>query len=142
MEEAQRERSEVTHERLPVSSPATAKAKREHHVPYGALGLLELVVLGVLAAFLTLWAIPHAFAIEWECLAKTGGVRSGDGDFYESGVVVIGTVGWLLVSIGVLYSRIFDSRRGTLLLPAVWFGIFVLGALIVATALGSQPCAA
>jgi hypothetical protein len=101
-----------------------------------------VVVLGILAAVLVLWAIPSLFEIEWECIAGAGGVESGKGDSYLSGVVVFGTLGWLLVAIGVVYAQIFGSRRGTLLLPAVWFATFVLGALIVATALGPQPCPA
>jgi hypothetical protein len=108
----------------------------------GTLGFLEILVLGTLAAVLTLWAIPSAIGIEWECLAGSGGVEPGSGDFYLSGVVVLGTVGWLLVSIGVLYAQIFESRRGALLLPAAWFVAFVLGTLTVALVLGSQPCPA
>lgn len=126
---------------VPRSFPA-GPPKRRRELPVGLIGALEVVVLGVLAAVVVLWAIPNAFEIEWECIAGSGGVRESQGDSYLSGVVVFGTLGWLLVSIGVVYMQIFGSRRGTLLLPAAWFAAFVLGALIVATALGPQPCPA
>jgi hypothetical protein len=123
-------------------SETTQARKRPRHPSLGTLGFLEILVLGTLAAVLTLWAIPSAIGIEWECLAGSGGVEPGRGDSYLSGVVVLGTVGWLLVSIGVLYAQIFESRRGTLLLPVAWFVAFVLGTLIVALTLGSQHCPA
>jgi hypothetical protein len=126
-----------------VFRPRTRRSAREPESPDTMAGLaafLEIALLGPLAALLVLWAIPRLFGIESECVLQSGGVEHGVGDSYQAGVAVFGTFGWLLVSIGVVFARIADSRRSAVLLPLAWFLLFVAAALIVAMAIGPQPC--
>jgi hypothetical protein len=114
---------------------------RIEHVAPGALSLLEILVLGPLAAFLTIWLVPGLVGLEWQCVGTSGVQRVG-GDTYLSAVVVAGTFGWLLVMVGAIYAQIGESRRLAAVLPLVWFSAFVAGALIYALALGPESCLA
>jgi hypothetical protein len=111
------------------------------HLEPGPLSLLEILVLGPLAAFLTLWLVPDLVGIEWQCLG-TSGVERLSGDTYLSTIVVLGTFGWMLVMLGAVYAQIAESRRMAAVLPAVWFTVFVAVALIYGLALGPQSCPA
>jgi len=119
---------------------APGRGRRRHLTGSPLIGL-EFVVLGGLAAFLTLWVIPAAFQIDWSCLNQAGVTRLG-GDTYLHAVVVIGTFGWLFAAMGELLAQIGDSRRAAAVIPAVWFTVFVGVALIAAAAVGPQICPA
>lgn len=112
---------------------------RSRRVGSGWLSVLEIVVLGPLAAYLVLLAIPWLFEIESECIGPYG-VQPVAGDSYFAGVSVAGTLGWLAVIAGAIYAQIADSPRLAALLPVGWFVVFVSGSLIVAAAMGPQLC--
>jgi hypothetical protein len=111
------------------------------HVPAGAVSAFEILVLGLLAAYLVLVVIPGAFEIESSCVGRLG-VQSTDGDSYIGGLVAVGTLGWLGVFLGTIWASIADKPRMVVLLPALWFAAFVLGALVLAIWVGPQPCPA
>lgn len=119
--------------------PGAKRPRRWHRPGAGLVALLEILALGVLAAWLVLWVVPSAFQIEWDCVSTSGARRVG-GDSYAAAVVLAGTFGWLLVAIGVISAQIAESRRATLLLPLAWFAVFVVAALVAAAAMGAQPC--
>jgi hypothetical protein len=109
------------------------------HVHAGTVGALEIVVLGLLAAYLVLRVVPSAFEIEWDCVSDLGHQRIL-GDSYLAGVVVAGTFGWLAVGVGVIYAQIAESPRVAVLLPIAWFGVLVAASLVAAGAMGPQLC--
>ena len=115
------------------------EASRPHERLSAYLGVLEILVLGPLAALIVLWLIPATFEIEWRCVGQAG-VQRVSGDAYIAAVVVAGTFGWLLVLIGEIYAHIAESQRLALLLPIAWFAVFVAAALIAAISMGSQLC--
>src|SRR5574341_1315784 len=102
---------------------------RIRHIEPGPLSFLEILVLGPLAALLTIWIVPGVVGIEWQCLGSSGIQRVG-GDTYLSTIVVLGTFGWMLVTVGAVYAQIAESRRLAVVLPIAWFAVFVAGALI------------
>jgi hypothetical protein len=110
-----------------------------HRISAGSLALLEILVLGPIAALVVLRFVPDAFAIESECFGAGGSQRVA-GDTYNAGMVVAGTFGWLFVLVGVVFAEIAESRRVTVLLPIVWFVALVVTSLLAALAIGSQPC--
>lgn len=112
---------------------------RSRRVGSGWLGVLEIIVLGPLAAYLVLKAIPSVFEIESQCVGRYGRQRI-TGDSYFAGASVAGTFGWLAVIVGAIYAQIADSPRLAVLLPVAWFLAFVSGSLIVAAAMGAQLC--
>lgn len=105
----------------------------------GPLSVLEVLVLGPLAALLVLRVIPSAFGVEWECVGEYGRERVA-GDSYLAGFSVAGTLGWIAVIVGVLYAQIGESGRLAVLLPLAWFVVLVLTSLVVAASMGSQLC--
>ena len=112
---------------------------RARELSPGPLSLLEIALLGPLAALVVLWLVPSAVGFEWQCLG-TSGVERVPGDTYLAAVVVLGTFGWLLVMVGAIYAQIADSRRVAVLLPLAWFGVFVAGSVIAALSIGAQIC--
>ena len=105
----------------------------------GSLGLLEILVLGPLAAFLVVYLIPSLVGLDSNCVGALGPQRMS-GDTYNAGMMVLGTFGWLLVGAGVLYARIAESERLAVLLPVAWFLLLVLSALAIAAAMGPESC--
>ena len=110
-------------------------------IPAGVASTLGFVLLGPLAGFLVLVAIPDAFEIESSCLTQTGTVATA-GDTYVSSFAVLGTLGWLVVVAGVVFASIVGQRAVVVLLPVLWFVALVLAALIAATVVGPVPCPA
>lgn len=110
-----------------------------HRPGMGLLAAIEIFFLGLLAAFLVLWTIPAAFDIEWSCVSSEGVARRS-ADSYGDGVVLAGTLGWLLVGVAALLAIIGEQRRVAALLPLAWFAAFVAGALVAAAAIGPQLC--
>lgn len=111
------------------------------HLEPGPLSLLEILVLGPLAALFTIWLVPSIVGIEWQCIG-TAGVEHVGGDTYLSTIVVLGTFGWLLVTVGAIYAQIAESHRLAVLLPLGWFAAFVTGALVIGLSLGPVSCPA
>jgi hypothetical protein len=109
------------------------------HPSYGSLGLLEIFVLGPVAAFLVLHVIPSLFGVDWDCVGAYGRQRVA-GDTYFAGMVVVGTFGWLLVAVGLLFAQIAESEKLAALLPVVWFLLLVLSSLAISAAMGSDLC--
>jgi hypothetical protein len=109
------------------------------HVPFGPLGALAFLLLGLAAAALVLVVIPRGFDIESSCLTATGLQRTG-GDDYVGGFVLLGTLGWLATFLGMIFANIADRRRLAALLPLLWFSGLVAAALAVAILLGPTPC--
>lgn len=110
-------------------------------IPVGAIGAFETLLLGALAALLVLYVFPRVFAIESSCVGPTG-VQTSAGDTYVGAFVVLGTLGWLAVFLGLIYVSIAERRDVIVLLPLVWFVALVLPALAVAVLLGPEPCPA
>jgi hypothetical protein len=108
-------------------------------LPAGPLAALETLLLGALAAALALYVFPQAFAIESQCVGPTG-QQTTAGDTYVAASVVLGTLGWIGVFLGVLYGSIAERRGLVLLLPLVWFVVFVVAALVAAALVGPVPC--
>ncbi len=105
----------------------------------GFVVFLEFLVLAPAAAVVALWLVPDAFGIEWNCVGASG-VQRVSGDSYAATIAVAGTFGWLFVLMGELYARVAGARRLALLLPLAWFVLLVLTAVIMAAAVGSEPC--
>ena len=105
----------------------------------GSLGLLEILVLGPLAAFLVVYLIPSLVGLDSNCVGALG-VQRVSGDTYNAGVMVLGTLGWLFVGLGVLFARIVESERLAVLLPVAWFLLLVSSALAIAAAMGPESC--
>ncbi|MEX2613507.1 MAG: hypothetical protein WD380_08005 [Gaiellaceae bacterium] len=101
--------------------------------------MLEIIVLGLLAAYVVLLLIPSAFRIESDCVGEYGRERI-TGDSYVAAAAVVGTFGWLAVTAGAIYAQIAESTRLSLLLPLAWFVFFVGGFLVIAAAIGPQLC--
>lgn len=113
-----------------------------HHLrkPSSAsLGLLEILVLGPLAAFLVVYLIPSLVGLDWNCVGAFGPQRLS-GDTYIAGMMVLGTFGWLLVGIGVLLAQIAESERLAVLLPVSWFLLLVFSSLAISAAMGPESC--
>ncbi|NUT55054.1 MAG: hypothetical protein HOQ03_03605 [Thermoleophilia bacterium] len=117
-------------------------AAARHRFPAGAVGALELVLLSPLSAILALVEIPRSFGIQSACVVAGLGVVRIRGDAYIEGFTVLGAVGWLAVFAGMLAAGIAERRTVVLLLPAVWFAVYVLAALAVAVPVGPAPCPA
>jgi Na+/H+-dicarboxylate symporter len=105
------------------------------------LSVLEMVVLGPLAALLVLILIPSAFDVEWACIGHVGTVRT-PGDEYIATFAVFGTVGWFAVLVSAVFAGIFEARRVAAILPLVWFAVLVGAALVVAASIGPELCPA
>ncbi|MGH3135436.1 MAG: hypothetical protein ACRDPV_02930 [Gaiellaceae bacterium] len=103
------------------------------------MSALEILVLGMLAAVLVLFAIPGILGIEWSCLGENG-VQSTGGDTYIAGFAVAGTFGWLGVFLGTMLANIAERRALAVLLPIFWFVALVVAALIVGVLLGPEAC--
>jgi len=113
-----------------------------HHIRHpssGSLGLLEVLVLGPIAAALVLRFIPSLFGVDWDCVGAYGRQRVA-GDTYLAVMVVAGTFGWLLVALGMLFAQIADSERLAVLLPVVWFLVLVVSSFAFSAATGSEFC--
>jgi hypothetical protein len=110
-----------------------------NRVPAGLVSTLEFLVLGPLAAVLVLVVIPRAFGVESACSGPLGFV-STDGDTYVGAMVALGTFGWIVTFLGVVYAGIAESRGVVLLLPAVFFAVLVLAGLAAAIVIGPSHC--
>ncbi|MGH3128467.1 MAG: hypothetical protein ACRDPX_11145 [Gaiellaceae bacterium] len=107
--------------------------------PSASLGLVEILVLGPLAAFLVVYLIPSQVGLDWDCVGAFGPQRLS-GDTYFAGMMVVGTFGWLLVGLGVLFAQIAESERLAVLLPVAWFLLLVLSSLAISAAMGPESC--
>lgn len=103
------------------------------------LSVLEMLILGPLAAYLVLGAIPDAFDVEWSCVSSGGMERSG-GEDYIATFAVLGSLGWFAVLTGSIFAGIADARRLAAILPVAWFVILVGAALVGAATLGPAAC--
>jgi len=112
---------------------------RADRIPAGVVSALEFVLLGPLAAVLVLVAVPRAFGIESACLGELGAV-STEGDSYVAAFVVVGTLGWLGVFVGVILASIAERPAVVIGLPALWSAVLVLAALAVAAVIGPVAC--
>jgi hypothetical protein len=105
----------------------------------GVVSALGFLLLGPLAAVITLGLVPRAFEIESQCVGAFGSVPSG-GDTYVGAVVAVGTLGWLAAFLGVLFAGVAEQPRVLVLLPLVWFGVLVAAALVAAAFVGPALC--
>jgi hypothetical protein len=105
----------------------------------GLLSVVELIVLAPAAGIIVFRVIPSAFDVEWGCLGGFGVTRT-DGDTYLAGLATIMAFGWLIVAVGILYAEIAENRRVAAALPAAWFGILVVLAIVWAAAIGPAQC--
>lgn len=69
-----------------ASASSTRRELRRWRIPAGPLSVLEILVLGPLAAYLVLRVIPSTFGVEWECVGEYGRERVV-GDSYLAGSV-------------------------------------------------------
>jgi hypothetical protein len=129
--------SAATLERMDPSRHA--RRRWVEHVPFGPLGALAFLILGLAAAALVLVVIPRGFDIESSCITATGLQRTG-GDDYVGAFVLLGTLGWLATFLGMIFANIADRRRLAALLPFVWFSGLLVAALAVAILVGPAPC--
>jgi hypothetical protein len=106
-----------------------------------ALALLALVALAPLSVVAVVFAIPELFEIDWACIGPTG-TGSRAGDLYIGLAAVAGTLGWVLVFVGVLFAHIAERPLLAFWLPVAWFGALVAGAAIAAAWIGPAPCPA
>ncbi|MCI0636357.1 MAG: hypothetical protein L0206_20945 [Actinobacteria bacterium] len=114
---------------------------RGHRITASSLGVLGLVLLAPLSVVLVMFAIPSFFEIDWACIGPTG-TASRPGDLYIGLAAVAGTLGWILVFLGVLFAYIAERQRLAALLPVTWFVVLAGGATIAAAAIGPSPCPA
>ena len=114
-------------------------ARRLHRVGSGTISAIEILVLGLLAAYVVLLAIPSAFEIQSQCVGQYG-TQHIAGDSYFAAASVSGTLGWLAVALGALFAQISESPRIAMLLPLAWFILFVSIFGIVAVAISPQLC--
>lgn len=105
-----------------------------------SLSLLELVVLVPVTGVLVLWLIPKWFDIQWSCVTGLGVQGNTPGDSYADTFAVLGTFGWILVAIVVLFAHIAERPRLGAVIAAAWFGLLLGGALLWAAAIGPAPC--
>ena len=122
-----------------LSRRRAPRPRRSLRVGAGTLSAIEILVLGLLAAYLVLLVIPSAFEIESQCVGQYGAQRV-TGDSYFAGASVFGTLGWFAVALGVLFAQIAESSRLAVALPLVWFTVFVSVFLIVGAVIGPQLC--
>lgn len=113
--------------------------RRRPHLGAEWLSVLEMLILGPLAGYLVLGAIPDAFDVEWSCVSSGGMERSG-GEDYIAAFAVFGTLGWFAVLTGSIFAGIADARRLAAILPVAWFVMLVGSALVAAATLGPAVC--
>jgi hypothetical protein len=114
-------------------------SRRRPHLGPEWLSVLEMLILGPLAGYLVLGAIPDAFDVEWSCVSSVGSERS-QGEDYVAAFAVFGTLGWFAVLTGSIFAGIADARRLAAILPVAWFVILVGSALVAAATLGPAVC--
>jgi len=119
---------------------ARAQEPSRRHLSVDSLSLLELVVLVPAAGVLVLWLIPRSFDIHWSCVTGLGELGNTPGDSYSDTFAVLGTFGWIVVAIVVLFAHIAERPRLAAVIAAAWFGLLVGGALLWAAAIGPAPC--
>ena len=95
-----------------------------------SLSLLELVVLVPAAGVLVLWLITRWFDIQWSCITGVGEQGNTPGDSYSDTFAVLGTFGWIVVAIAVLFAHIAERPRLAAVVAAAWFGLLVAGAFL------------
>jgi hypothetical protein len=120
-----------------------ARAQEPSHrrrLSVDSLSLLELVVLVPAAGVIVLWLIPKWFDIHWSCITGLGELGNTPGDSYSDTFAVLGTFGWIVVAIVVLFAHIAERPRLAAVIAAAWFGLLVGGALLWAAAIGPAPC--
>jgi hypothetical protein len=110
-------------------------------VPVGVVSAVSMLLLGAIAAGVSVELIPRLLSIESSCITSQGWTRS-DGDSYFGTVVVVGTFGWLGVGVATIYASIAERRSAVLLLPVAWFIAFLTFAFTMAAAIGPAPCTA
>jgi hypothetical protein len=118
------------------------QSSRRRHLSVDSLSVLELLLLVPTAGVLALWLFPKWFDVQWSCITGFGVEGNTPGDVYSNAVGVLGTLGWIVVAIAVLFAHIAARPRLAALIPALWFGLFVGGALVWAAAIGPSPCPA
>jgi hypothetical protein len=118
--------------------PQASSPRRRFSVD--SLSLLELVVFVPAAGILVLWLIPKWLDIQWGCVTGLGEQGNTPGDVYSNTFGVLGTLGWLVVAIAVLFAHIAERPRLAGVIPAVWFGLIVGGAAIGAAAIAPAAC--
>lgn len=116
------------------------EGRRRRLFSFDSLSLVELVVFIPLAGVLVLWLIPKWFDIQWSCVSGLGQEGNTSGDVYSNAAGVLGTFGWIVIVIGVLYAHIAERPRLAALLPALWFVLLVGGALLAAAAISPATC--
>jgi hypothetical protein len=103
------------------------------------LSVLEMLILGPLAAILVLEIIPSAFVVEWSCSTALAVEHTAGAD-YVAAFAVFGSLGWFAVLTATIFAGIADARRVAAILPAAWFVLLVGVALIVAAAISPAAC--
>jgi hypothetical protein len=76
----------------------------------------------------------------WSCVTSLGAEGNTASDVFSNTVGVLGTFGWIIVAIAVLFAHIAERPRLAAVIPAVWFVLLVGGAAIAAAAIGPAPC--
>jgi hypothetical protein len=113
---------------------------RRRRLSVDSLSLLELLLLVPAAGVFVLWLIPKWFDIHWSCITGLGELGNTPGDSYADTFAVLGSFGWILVAIVVLFAHIAERPRLAAVVAAAWFGLLVGGALLWAAAIGPAPC--
>jgi hypothetical protein len=114
--------------------------RRRRRCSVDSLSVLELFAFVPTAGVLVLWLFPAWFDIGWSCVTGLGEQGDTPGDVYSDAFGVLGTFGWLVVAIAVLFAHIAERPRLAAVLPAVWFGLLIGSALVAAAAIGPAPC--
>jgi len=123
-----------------MADPVPQQHPLRRRFSFDSLSVLELLVFVPAAGVLALWLIPDWFDIHWSCLGALGEEGNTPGDVFSNTVGVLGTFGWILVGIAVLFAHIAERPRLAAVLPALWFVLLVGGAALAAAAIGPAPC--
>ena len=92
-----------------------------------SLGLLEILVLGPLAAFLVVYLIPSQVGLDWNCVGAFGPQRLS-GDTYVAGVMVLGTlVAFVFVSATINLFMGSASAKWAIMAPVFVPMLMLLG---------------
>lgn len=116
------------------------EGSRRRLFSFDSLSLVEILVFIPVAGILVLWLIPKWFDIQWSCVSGSGQEGNSAGDVFSNTLGVLGTFGWIVILIGVLYAHIAERPRLAAVLPALWFVLLVGGAAVAAAAIGPSPC--
>jgi hypothetical protein len=103
-----------------------------------ALSTAGIIVLGPAGAALVLLVIPDAFGIEWFCLFE--GPTTKAADHYLAVAAIATAASWLALVVGTICAHRAGLANLGLALPPAWFVLIVASSIVVAAAIGSQPC--